>query len=166
MYTSNKLEPKSSLCLFLGYSLHQNSYLCLDNKTHKIFTSHHVRFFETQFPFSHSNSISDFSSSSLSWSLLSYSFPLAFLSLPIMVHQALVRDLTVALLCSLPRFSIESTPTLSAGSGTSISFSFSLPSLGYLSPISPYVSTTSPLVPLPSQTDPSFLDFALTRILK
>ncbi|RVW82327.1 Retrovirus-related Pol polyprotein from transposon RE2 [Vitis vinifera] len=40
-----------------------------------------------------------------------------------MVHQALVRDLTVALLCSLPRFSIESTPTLSAGSGNHTDFS-------------------------------------------
>ena len=54
-YNSNKLELKSSLCLFLGYSFSQSAYLCLDVKTHKIYTSRHVCFVETEFPFSKIN---------------------------------------------------------------------------------------------------------------
>ena len=37
-YNSNKLEPKSSPCLLLGYSLNQSAYFCLDITMHKIYT--------------------------------------------------------------------------------------------------------------------------------
>lgn len=50
-YTSHKLEPKSSPCLFLRYFLNQSAYFCTDNKSNKIYTSHHVQFVEADFPF-------------------------------------------------------------------------------------------------------------------
>ena len=41
-YTSNKLEPKSSPCIFLGYSFNQSAYFCIDIKSSKVYTSCHV----------------------------------------------------------------------------------------------------------------------------
>ena len=51
-YTSNKLEPKSSPCLFLGYSLNRSANLCMDIQSRKIYNSHHVCFLENEFPLS------------------------------------------------------------------------------------------------------------------
>uniref|UniRef100_A0A1J3HVA2 Retrovirus-related Pol polyprotein from transposon TNT 1-94 n=2 Tax=Noccaea caerulescens TaxID=107243 RepID=A0A1J3HVA2_NOCCA len=50
-YTKNKLECRSAPCVFLGYSLTQSAYLCLDKSTGRIYTSRHVQFVETSFPF-------------------------------------------------------------------------------------------------------------------
>ena len=36
-YNSNKMEPKSKACLFLGYSPTQNAYKCFDPQTKKIY---------------------------------------------------------------------------------------------------------------------------------
>lgn len=57
-YTSHKLEPKSLPCVFLGYSLNQSAYICLEPTSNKIYHSRHVRFVESEFPLSHSSSIS------------------------------------------------------------------------------------------------------------
>ena len=57
-YNKHKLEPKSKPCTFVGYSLSQNAYMCLEPSTEKIITSRYVIFHETTFPFqttSHSN---------------------------------------------------------------------------------------------------------------
>lgn len=51
-YTSNKLEPHSLPCIFLGYSLTQSAYLCLDITTSSLYISRHVHFCESLFPFS------------------------------------------------------------------------------------------------------------------
>lgn len=51
LYTSHKLEHCSSPCVFLGYSLTQSAYLCLEPVTSRIYTSRHVQFEETSFPF-------------------------------------------------------------------------------------------------------------------
>ncbi|CAA7033437.1 unnamed protein product [Microthlaspi erraticum] len=51
-YTTNKLESRSSPCTFLGYSLSQSAYLCLDASTGRIYTSRHVQFVESEFPLS------------------------------------------------------------------------------------------------------------------
>ncbi|RVW92402.1 Retrovirus-related Pol polyprotein from transposon RE1 [Vitis vinifera] len=50
-YTSHKLESRSSPCVFVGYSLTQSAYLCLDTSTARLYTSRHVRFVESIFPF-------------------------------------------------------------------------------------------------------------------
>lgn len=50
-YNRHKLEPKSKPCIFLGYSLHQSAFLCLEPSSSRIFVSRHVHFVETEFPF-------------------------------------------------------------------------------------------------------------------
>ena len=53
-YRTNKFQPKSKPCVFLGYSLTQHAFKCLDLHTGKLYHSRHVTFDENQFPFSHS----------------------------------------------------------------------------------------------------------------
>ena len=53
-YNKHKLEPKSKSCIFMGYILSQNAYLCFEQTTKKIFTSRHVIFHESTFPFQQS----------------------------------------------------------------------------------------------------------------
>lgn len=70
-YNSHKLHPKSLPCVFLGYSLTQSAYLCLEPKSHRIYVSLHVVFDETKFPFQSfsmtlSNSVDDSQSPSSS----------------------------------------------------------------------------------------------------
>lgn len=56
-YANLKLEPKSQPCIFLGYSLHQNSYKCLDDKTNRLYVSHRVIFNESIFPFASKDTV-------------------------------------------------------------------------------------------------------------
>lgn len=51
-YTSHKLESRSTPCIFLGYSLTQSAYYCLDPSTSRMYVSRHVKFVESQFPYS------------------------------------------------------------------------------------------------------------------
>lgn len=50
-YNANKLEPKSTPCVFLGYSLTQSAYKRFDSISKKIYISRHVTFVEDVFPF-------------------------------------------------------------------------------------------------------------------
>ena len=50
-YSSHKLDPKSSLCVFLRYSLTQSAFLCFDLNLRKNFVSRHVKFVENVFLF-------------------------------------------------------------------------------------------------------------------
>jgi histone deacetylase 1/2 len=50
--TINKLQPRSTPCVFLGYPLNHRGYKCFDLSHRKIIISRHVIFDETQFPFS------------------------------------------------------------------------------------------------------------------
>ena len=50
-YTRNKLEERSKRCVFLGYSLTQSAYLCLDVENKRLYTSRHVMFDESTYPF-------------------------------------------------------------------------------------------------------------------
>lgn len=50
-YNSHKLEPKSKLCVFLGYSSIQSAFLCLHPSSGRLYTSRHVTFQETIFSF-------------------------------------------------------------------------------------------------------------------
>ncbi|PKU81996.1 Retrovirus-related Pol polyprotein from transposon TNT 1-94 [Dendrobium catenatum] len=47
----NKFQPKSKLCVFLGYSEKYKGYKCLDISNNKILLSRHVIFDENSFPF-------------------------------------------------------------------------------------------------------------------
>jgi len=47
----HKLVPRSSLCVFLGYSSEHKGYRCLELESNRILTSRHVVFDETFFPF-------------------------------------------------------------------------------------------------------------------
>lgn len=49
-YSSSKLQPHSKPCLFLGYSLPQSAYKCLDTSTNRMYISRHVTFVENIFP--------------------------------------------------------------------------------------------------------------------
>ena len=50
-YNTHKLQDKSKPCVFLGYSLTQSAYLCLDVDAGRLYVSRHVQFDEDQFPF-------------------------------------------------------------------------------------------------------------------
>jgi hypothetical protein len=48
---ANKLAPRSTLCVFIGYSPHHKGYCCLDLSTNRVIVSRHVSFNETRFSF-------------------------------------------------------------------------------------------------------------------
>lgn len=50
-YASNKLDPKSLKCVFLGYNEKYKGYRCLHPPTGKVYISRHVLFNEEVFPF-------------------------------------------------------------------------------------------------------------------
>lgn len=50
-YAPNKLEHRSTPCVFIGYSLTQSAYHCLEPSTGRVYTSRHVRFNENTFPY-------------------------------------------------------------------------------------------------------------------
>ena len=50
-YAPNKLQPKSQPCIFVGYSPTQYAYQCFDPASNKIYTSRHVKFLDTTFPY-------------------------------------------------------------------------------------------------------------------
>ena len=49
---SHKLAPRSTLCVFLGYSPHHKGYRCLDTVSNRVIISRHVTFDEATCPFS------------------------------------------------------------------------------------------------------------------
>jgi hypothetical protein len=50
-YNSNKLQPRSLQCVFLGYSLRQRGYKCFHVSTNRLYIFHDVIFQENSFPF-------------------------------------------------------------------------------------------------------------------
>lgn len=50
-YTKHKLQPRSVLCVFLGYHPSYKGYRCLDPSTGRIYISRHVLFHENVFPY-------------------------------------------------------------------------------------------------------------------
>lgn len=52
-HSPHKLSPRSTLCIFLGYSDHHKGYRCLDLASNHIIISCHVMFDESSFPFAH-----------------------------------------------------------------------------------------------------------------
>ena len=50
-YIQNKLQPKSSMCVFLGYASKYKGYLCYDVSNKRLYISRHVVFIEHVFPY-------------------------------------------------------------------------------------------------------------------
>lgn len=48
-YSTSKLDRKSTPCIFVGYPVNQDGYMCLDPATNKTYISRYVRFDETKF---------------------------------------------------------------------------------------------------------------------
>ena len=145
-YTSNKLKPKSSPCLFLGYSLNQSAYLCMDIQSRKKYT------LLVMFTFLKMNFL--FSTLSLSNSPIFYHnwFPSIdsfsnHAPMPMTMHQPLVQDVTDAPLYTLPSSSVDSLFLSSTKSGNSQNPY--VPFIGSTSSSSPII-VTSPSQPVPS----------------
>ena len=49
-YAPSKIHPKSTPCVFLGYSSAKSAYKCFDTKNQRLYFSRHVRFVENHFP--------------------------------------------------------------------------------------------------------------------
>ncbi|KAM1747644.1 hypothetical protein ACFX12_008736 [Malus domestica] len=49
-YRHNKLEPKTTQCIFLGYAAQYKGYICYAIRDHKLIVSRHVVFDEDTFP--------------------------------------------------------------------------------------------------------------------
>lgn len=79
-YGNNKFSPKPTPCVFMGYSLTQSTFLCLDVVSSWVFVSRHVEFKESIFPFQSlsKNSSSFVSYVSLASDTSSASFVLVF----------------------------------------------------------------------------------------
>jgi hypothetical protein len=50
----HKLAPRSTRCVFLGYTPDHKGYRCLDLTSHRVLISRHIVFDESNFPFSSS----------------------------------------------------------------------------------------------------------------
>jgi len=55
---THKLSPRSTLCVFLGYSAHHKGYRCLDLSSNRVIISRHVTFDESAFRFAERSSSS------------------------------------------------------------------------------------------------------------
>ncbi|CAL8170379.1 unnamed protein product [Prunus armeniaca] len=64
-YNTNKLQPKTSTCVFLGYAGQYKGYICFSLTTNRLFVTRHVLFDETMFPFTYVHPVSISSSQSL-----------------------------------------------------------------------------------------------------
>ncbi|KAJ1701542.1 hypothetical protein LUZ63_001321 [Rhynchospora breviuscula] len=50
-YAQHKLEHRSEMCVFLGYSTVYKGYYCLEMKSGRVYVTRHVKFDETHLPF-------------------------------------------------------------------------------------------------------------------
>ncbi|KAM0063403.1 putative RNA-directed DNA polymerase [Helianthus debilis subsp. tardiflorus] len=66
---ADKLSPKSTPCIFVGYAPSHLGYLCYDPHTSRMYTSRHVRFHESIFDIPGSSSTSTASSDSIPFSI-------------------------------------------------------------------------------------------------
>ena len=56
-YNSNKLQPRSSACVFLGYDSSRKGYKCYHIPTKRVYWSRHVVFVEESFPFAAASAV-------------------------------------------------------------------------------------------------------------
>lgn len=55
-YSPHKLAPRSTPCIFIGYSTNYKGYRCLDPTFNRIYTTWHTQFDEATFPYASSSS--------------------------------------------------------------------------------------------------------------
>ena len=58
-YAPHKFAPRSTACIFLGYSMSHRGFRCLDPSTQRIYITRHARFDELNFPFTNTSSSCD-----------------------------------------------------------------------------------------------------------
>jgi hypothetical protein len=56
---SHKFSPRSTRCVFLGYSTDHKGYRCLDLSTNRLIISRHVVFYDDSFPLAALPSLTD-----------------------------------------------------------------------------------------------------------
>lgn len=155
-YAPNKLEHRSSPYVFVGYSLSQSAYHCLEPKIGRIFSSRHVRFNETQYPFTQ---LIKTPASVPHASVPSSSYP-PFTTVPL--PQSLIQSPTVSMdnrnssSDSSPRMpqpsSADSAPTVFASAPTSSSAHSQPPEVETPEPTS--MAQTEPAAPVPVPAEP------------
>ncbi|CAH9079866.1 unnamed protein product [Cuscuta europaea] len=129
--SANKLSARSIHCVFIGYASGYKGYRCLEPKSGKVYVSRHVKFLETNFPFSSL-------SSSFSESSISSDFPQLTLPNTIRAHipppMALSQHIAGPLLHSRPLQQLTPTPPIpvtTAPDTTPTSTSLTSPTLSY-----------------------------------
>lgn len=177
-YAPHKLAPRSSRCVFLGYSKLHKGYICLELATTRKFISRHVLFYEQVFPFQDSDDISTshvnqptsiplppvpLSQSNIGGPGLLGRFPTSIQSGQQFSPSHVVHSSSTTDLSSSPNIGSPTVPELSSDQHTGSIFTESLESLSRLpsdnqivamplSPISPVHSDDNdPILPLPQQ---------------
>lgn len=138
-YAPNKLAPKSTPCVFLGYCDNTKGYRCYDPISTKVYTSRHVKFVENEFPFS--ALISQYSPPSSESVSSHLNFPLTDFS-----------DLVVSVSVPIPPpSSLHSLPTSSSSVPSSAHPSIPhVPSSSSSIPISSPINSAQPILPIVS----------------
>ena len=113
-YNTHKLQSKVVSCVFVGYSLTQNAYLCLDLLSRKIYHSRHVLFDETVFPMAQTNPCPSDKSPSAT-SALGASHPVA-ISLPLLYPARSPTTTASALGTAAPSSPLVASPSTSVPS--------------------------------------------------
>jgi hypothetical protein len=125
----HKLAPRSTRCVFLGYSPDHKGYRCLDLTSHRVLISRHVVFDESDFPFS--------------------STPTASLTeLDVFFDPDPVSPIRTGSSTSPPSAALPAPPT------PALPRAASAPS-ALLSPAQPRAASASPMSPRPAPTQPS-----------
>lgn len=141
-YTSNKLSPKSQHCIFLGYCPNTKGYRCYNPVTSKVYTSRHVRFLESDFPYP--------SLSSQSVVSMSDSFSRQF-NVPLTNFD----DITVSVTVPSPVSSSSSTTTSTSSSSAPVNDHLDIPVTDSTVSITPFTLSNSNTVSSSSSTNTS-----------
>lgn len=150
-YSFHKLDPKSIACVFLGYSLNQSAFVCLDPSTNRTYVSRHVRFVETIFLFSQSHTLSNSANSTTSlpldsWIPLPPYVPLSYARSLHTTPQSSMID-SHSLASPLQSTTFQTPPSPLSTQNTSLSLSRSLPSMTDHTSLPP-LAEPSPCPPL------------------
>jgi hypothetical protein len=113
-YNTRKLQTKVVSCVFVGYSLTQNAYLCLDLLSKKVNHSRHVLFDETIFPMAQTNTCSSAKSQPVT-SALGSSHPVA-INLPLLYPARPSASIASALGTAAPSSPLVASPPKSVPS--------------------------------------------------
>ncbi|KAM1086604.1 hypothetical protein ACFX2B_012093 [Malus domestica] len=151
-YTQSKLDPKSKLCVFIGYSLVHKGYRCLDPFTNRVYVSRHVYFDETTFPFHNPSLVSQLpscASSSVNPSSFSLTFPNLYSSSPLTPSITRSQSLTSPPVFQPPP---SVSPTEFASESVSVPAPVSVPNIVPVPDIVPVPPPTLPVSTHPMQT--------------